>query len=541
MWDENFLIIKDPRVHAWSRFLDIFREPFQSRESGFSTYHRPFVTLSFRIDHLFWKLNPLGYHLTNLLFHLSNTLLVYLLFRRLFQRPSLSFWGAFLFLAHPAHVEAVTYIPGRVDLISFFFFLCSFHFYLKGKALEQTVWSYALSLLFYLFALLSKEMAASLPLLVFSYTLFVDLKKTKHKDAERVLLLGFFLLLIAWLLFRQWIVIQVPLKTLLDLPHLLRRVLVLPVVLWAYLNIWFFPWPLYMDRMIPIIPLGFLPYLVAWIFLFLCVIGIFLSLHRPLERFWLLWIGWTLLPVIHIVPIYLKYPDSLFIAEHFLYFSSVGIIGLLLCRFGHFLVAQNGHEDLPPKGVLVWGVLLTCFSFLVIWRNGEFRDRIIFFEQTVRHAPWDSRAHNQLGLAYLERGNLEKAGKLFRRSVSLAPNPSPYGNLGILAQQQGKIEEAIQYHQKALDLLPGYSVALFNLGNLYAHQKEWDKAIQFYENAVESDPDLLQSYIEVSRLYWKLGKIKEALGAVHQGLQKDPSDPHLQRIKRWIEDGPSNP
>ena len=107
LWDEDALITHEPRVHTWSLFPEIFTRPFLTRSPGFALYYRPLITLSFRIDHMFWGFNPFGYHLTNLLFHLLNTLLVYFLFVRFFRNPTLSFFGAFLFLAHPAHVEAV--------------------------------------------------------------------------------------------------------------------------------------------------------------------------------------------------------------------------------------------------------------------------------------------------------------------------------------------------------------------------------------------------------------------------------------------------
>jgi len=537
LWDEHFLILRDPRVYTGSRFFDIFRDPFQSRESGFSTYYRPLITLSFRIDHMFWGFNPLGYHLTNLFFHLSNTFLVYALFRHLFKDLTLSFWGAFLFMAHPAHVEAVTYIPGRVDLIAFFFFLLGFHFYLRGRDLDRKVWSYALSLLFYLLALLSKEMAATLPLVILSHALFVNREERKTLRAEGILIFCSLFLFISWLLLRQCVFVRVPLKDLLDLPYLSKRVLALPGVLLAYFKIWFFPWPLSMERRVPVVALGILPLLGRWILFLVFVVGIFLSLRKPIERFWLFWIAGTLLPVLHIVPIYLARPTSLYIAEHFLYFPSTGIIALLLSRFRRFWVSQEVSAPSLPQGAVLLGGLLTCFSFLVIWRNGEYRDKVTFFEQTIRHAPWSSRAHNQLGIAYVDMGNLEEAEKLFRTSVSLAPNPNPYVNLGLLAGRQGRIEEAIRYHEKGLKLFPGYSIALFNLGHLHANQHEWRKALEYYEEAIRNNPDAdTRIYSEKSYVYWELGEKEKALQTVNEGLKRVSSDPTLQGIKKWIEE-----
>ena len=93
IWDEENLILNDPRVHYWSRLPEIFLRPFFVGNTQGVPYYRPLATLSFRIDHRVWGFNPLGYHLTNLFFHLANTLLVYLLFIRFFKNPTLSFFG----------------------------------------------------------------------------------------------------------------------------------------------------------------------------------------------------------------------------------------------------------------------------------------------------------------------------------------------------------------------------------------------------------------------------------------------------------------
>jgi|GEM_PF-1291652 len=535
LWDEDKLIVADPRVHDWSRFPDIFLKSFFG-VSDF--YYRPLATLSFRIDHMVWEFNPLGYHLTNLLFHLANTFIVYLLYRHFFKKAQLAFWGAFLFLAHPAHVEAVTYIPSRTDLLSFFFFLASFYFYVKGRGADKKSPLYFGSVLCYALALLSKERATFLPLLVFSHLLLVDREKVRWKGREGALLLSMGCCLVAWAFVRRSVSIRMSLLSALDIPRLLPRLSVLPEILFAYARIWFFPWPLHMGRIIPIALLEVRSVLLGWSCFFFFLAGLLVLFRKALERFWLVWIAVSLLPVVQIFPIYFNPPPLLLaVSEYLLYFASAGIIGLLASRFGSFFVVEGRGGLLKSAPTVLLGATLTLFSFMVIWRNGEYRDRITFFEQTVRYAPYHASAYNHLGLAYKANGDLKEAEKAFQKALSLDPREGfPYANLGLLAYERGEFEKAYPYYQEALMRMPENSVVFHYLGMLEARRGEARKAIQFYEKAIEVEPDALYSYVPASRLYWELGEKEKALEVVNQGLKRDPSHRHLQKIKKWLEE-----
>ena len=541
MWDEVVLITEDPRVHDWSHVSEIFTKPFNiDGMSAFITYYRPLSTLSFRIDYLFWKLNPLGYHLTNLVLHLGSTLLIFALYRHFFKNSQLAFWGAFLFLAHPAHVEAVTYIPSRTDVLSFFFFLASFCFYVEGREIPRRFWFYIGSVACYGLALLSKERATFLPLLVIAHALLIDREKTRWRGSEGLLLLGMVLCAIVWMLVRRYISIQLPLLAVLDIPRLALRLFVLPKTLFSYIQIWFFPWPLHMGRMIPIEILKVRTLLLEWSGLCIFLIGIFFFFRRAVERFWLAWIVVSMLPVIHIFPIYFHSPHlSLAISEYLLYFASAGLIGLLGSRFGSWFVVGERGSISGSRAVLFLGGVLTLFSFLVVWQNEAYRDRMTLFEQAVHYAPYHVIAYNQLGLAYLnDVGDPEKAEALFKKAVSVTPTDGhAYVNLGILAQQRGDLKAAENYYKKGLELMPGNSILLYNFGILYAIRKDWRGAIQFYEQAIKVNPYMFpMTHIERGRAYWELGQREKALQAAEEGLKIHPTDPDLQGLKRRIQE-----
>ena len=541
LWDEDALITHEPRVHTWLFFPEIFTKPFLTRSPGFALYYRPLITLSFRIDHMFWGFNPFGYHLTNLLFHLLNTLLVYLLFVRFFRNRTLSFFGAFLFLAHPAHVEAVTYIPGRVDLIAFFFYLSAFYFYLLARASEKRALPYSLSLLCCALALLSKEMAVTLPLVILAHAFWVGSKERKLKRSDIIFFLGLFWVMALWFFVRRLVTVPVPFDLLLDFPRLPLRLMVLPKVVALYLRIWFFPWPLHMDHMVPIDILNVKGLAMEWGLFLGCILGMLVMLRKPLERFWLFWAGIALTPALQFVPLYL-FKDKLFISEHFLYFSSVGVIALLASRLGPFIVTQKqGADSLGyPAAAGLLGAILTSFCFLVISRNGDYRDQLTFFEQTARHAPWSYRAYSELGVAYRRVGDFKHAEEAIRKALVLNPTDGyAYINYGVLADDQGKSQEAEARYTKALQLsLEGIEkgAAYFNLGAVRASQRRWQEAVQFYEKAIAVDPaGIMQAYVNIAYAYWELGEKEKALQSLERGLKVDPSNERLKIFKARVE------
>ena len=543
LWDEKALILADPRVHHGSLFPEIFKKPFYpGRETAFATYYRPLSTLSFRVDYSFWGLNPLGYHLTNLLLHLLNALLVYALFLHFFGSPELSFFGGFLFLAHPAHVEAVTYIPSRTDVLSFFFFLASFHFYVAGRRALKKFRPYGFSVLCYGLALLSKERATFLPLLVFAHALLINREKTKWKGAEGVLLLSMFSCVGMMVLVRQHL--TMPVKGLLDLPRLPLRLFVLPEILFVYARIWFFPWPLHVGRIIPIEVLSVRTLIVEWSSFLVFLTAGLVFFRKPLERFWIAWIGVALLPVVQIFPIYFNSPHlRLAISEYLLYYASAGLIGLLATHWGSFLIAKGDESLLTSKPVIALGAILTLFCFMVIWRNGEYHDPITFFEQTLHHAPWHATAYNQLGVAYSDGGALEEGEKNFQKAISIEPrSAAPYANLALLAYKRGDTDKATQLYQKAFQFSPDNSIVLYSLGYLANQRGEWQKAIPFLERATKINPyENIRAYRERARSYWELGEKKKAVGAIEEALKVFPGDPILQETRRHMqEEHPQN-
>lgn len=167
---------------------------------------RPMIALSFIWDAFLWSNNPLGYHLTNLLVHGASSALVFFTLRRLLGADlTASTLAAVLFAVHPVHVEAVSWISGRTELISTFFYLSSFLAFGSYRAVERTRY-YVFSLLLFVLGLFSKEMVLSLPLMLVAYDVVCHRPTIANRQIKWWLPhIGYFTILALYLCLRKLI------------------------------------------------------------------------------------------------------------------------------------------------------------------------------------------------------------------------------------------------------------------------------------------------------------------------------------------------
>lgn len=155
VFDDQYLVLIYSRPRSLSHLLEMLIDSY-----------RPVRNLSYILDFAVWGANPFGFHLTNVLIHAANTLLVLFLVRRLTVGSITAVLAALVFAVHPIQTDAVTYISGRRDVLFTLFYLAAFHSYLTYRTGKSRI-SFALFLVLWALGLMSKEMAVTLPLVVF--------------------------------------------------------------------------------------------------------------------------------------------------------------------------------------------------------------------------------------------------------------------------------------------------------------------------------------------------------------------------------------
>ena len=183
VWDDEPIIIENPYIRNIGNIPSFFFPYYwKYNHPGTKGQYRPLRTVSLAISYRLWKFRPFGYHLTNLILHILNVLLVYLVVMKLFKKPKIAFLTSLLFALHPIHVEAVSWVKNRTELFSLAFFLLSLSFYIKyipvpdgsnltSNSVRQNKWLILSSLCFIL-ALMGKETAIALPIVLFAYLLY---------------------------------------------------------------------------------------------------------------------------------------------------------------------------------------------------------------------------------------------------------------------------------------------------------------------------------------------------------------------------------
>jgi tetratricopeptide (TPR) repeat protein len=449
VWDDRALILQNPMVQSPS-LVRILSSPL-TLFSGPTGYYRPLSILSLAVDNLLYHGQPWGFHLTNVLLHLGCTLLFYLLLRLLWA-PLPAFLSSLLFSSLAVHTEAVAFISGRMDLWATFFFLLSLVSYLTLRQRDHRLAGCWVASAFWLLGLLSKEMAVTLPLILWILPKPPgQLSMSKARTPVRKLksAIPFVLVLLLYLFIRTALIgwRSNPESAVLPLSG---RLLALPFVLGRYLQVLALPYNLNARLLIQPLsgiadPRFFVP-LAALILLF---IGIY-SLRRKATflGFGALWLLLTLLPVLNLIPL-----EGTLYAERFLYLPSCGFAVLAIALWS----ALSAKLPKLSKAILWSGVLLlVCLNIaFALPRNFIWHDEQRFFSRLVLDSPDSPLAHLNLGVVYYRRAEYDKALQEYQRALSLNPDyPEAHASLGDVLVKMEDFEAATQEYERYLALKP---------------------------------------------------------------------------------------
>ncbi|MBN3038085.1 MAG: tetratricopeptide repeat protein [Candidatus Omnitrophica bacterium] len=505
VWDDEHLIEKNVYIRSFSHLGDIFSKDISGVEGKYGFY-RPLQLLSYMFDYAIWKFNVFGYHLTNIILHILVALALFYLLNILFKNMFLSLSCSILFLVHPIHTEAVSYISGRSDTLGLLFMLLSLAFYLKNINTGKNSF-FLLMLIAYTLALLSREIVLILPilLLIYHYSFKVEIKK---KSFGFLVVVSLFYIALRLTLLR-FLIEKVSFST-----TFLQRVPGFFKALANYIKLLFLPLDLHMEygnRVFNITD----PAALAGIFIFVLLTGISLKAKRTktVVFFAIMWFFIGLIPSSNL------YPINAYMAEHWLYLPSIGFF--LLMAIG--LDSLYSVKKRRATAITMLGLLLILYSSLTIIQNTFWREPISFYKRTLSYVPDSSRAHYNLGNEYKEREKHKEALSAYNEAIKLKPDyPSAYNNIGTIYQAQGKEKQAIAAYKKAIELGPEVSEGFYNLAIVYDNSQRYAQAIEYYKKAIQVDADFVQAYNNLGLVYAKSNDEDKARQCYKKALQIDP-------------------
>jgi len=506
IWDDVGLVENNADIKSFTGLPRIFSTNIWAGIGENSTAYRPLQMATYFIDYSLWRLNPWGYHLTNVLLHILAALALYWLITLLFKQRLLALFSALIFICHPVQTEAVAYISGRADLLAAIFIFLSFGFYLKllGQAQRS---SWVLMVLTFILAILARENALILPLLLLLYHLAFRRPVQIRKLAPFLIIAGIYLL----------IRISLMSTVFYDLPVNSTWIQRLPgsfAALTNYLRILFFPVGLHMEYGPGLFKFFALPVVLGYgLFLFLLA-GIFKSRnHSPQVFFGLSWFLICLLPASNLFPL------NAYMAEHWLYLPGVGLFIILGGFFANLFKRKESH----PAAVGLLICLLLAYTGLTIKQNLYWRSAITFFERTLKYSPQSARAYYHLGNLYCRKGEKERGVRMYFKAIQLYPRyPEAYNNIGNEYIEAGSNEEGISFCQLALKFNPSLPEVYYNLGNAYYNLGQTDKSISMLKECIRLNPRYLAAYNNLAASYAAIGDLDQAIRLWHKAIEIDP-------------------
>lgn len=491
LYDDDDFFVRNAYTKDWSHLKNIFTENVIAGSGLTSNYYRPILSLSFLADYSLWGLNPLGYHIFNILTHGLVSYLVYLLINLILQNWRVSLISAIVYAAHPVHTEAVAYVTGRADPLSALFGLSSFFLFLRLKSStgKMRFFYLAISLLFFLLGLMSREGILILPLLLALYLLCFEereisldsLWKTFLRISPYIVILGIYMAARLTILnFSNTLNFYNEQNVFTE--NIWFRVLTFLSVLLEYYKIIFFPVHLNYERAHPIFIDFFDPVILLSSII---LIGIIFVMHKSWKNSKIIFFGFslffvTLFPVSNIIV-----PVNGIIYEHWLYMPLIGIsliFGYIIKNVTHARFFTHNDYFRALFFVLIIGFIVFLAARTCI-RNDDWQDAFTFYSKTIKDAPNSVRINNNLAMEYDSRGYYQ---------------------------------QAISYYKKAALQNDKFAQPHYNMANTYVKMGNYYAAIENYEMAISKDPNFLFTYPKLIQLYDALGRKEDAQRVVLQ-------------------------
>ena len=551
IYDDTVYVSLNPHVQQglnWASFCWAFQT------TDCSNWH-PLTWLTHLLDWQLFQADAGKHHLTNLAFHIANSVLLFAVWRRMTGAVWRSAFVAALFALHPLRVESVAWIAERKDVLSTFFFMLTLWFYAGYAKIRPAKFSapYWLALFCFILGLMSKPMLVTLPfvLLLLDYwplnRLTFDFPTAKKLLVEKI---PFFILTVAGCIVTVWAQkIGGAVTSLQKLPWGAR----ISNAFLAYIHyLRTFFWP--KDLAAPYPHPGYSPvWIVASAAVFLVGVSVLAVVVRKKQR-WLMpgwfWFLGMMVPVIGLLQV-----GAQAYADRYTYVSMIGLTAAI--AWGVPALLPNWLFRPQLLGIGAGAILLACF--MATKQQVEYlRNTETLFTHALAVTKDNALAHNNLGAYLLEHKRYAEAIEHCEEALRIVPTyPDPHATLAYSYGQSGHNKEAVREYPLALKYDPdnanlhnGYGAALAQerrfaeateeFGAAARHsslpeaQANWAlacvqsgkfaEAVTHYEDAIKLRPNYASAYSGLGTAYMRQNKFEEAIKNFQQSLQLDPSD-----------------
>jgi len=502
----------------------------ESVEWAFTTFTLgnwfPVTWFSHMLDYQLYGLHAKGHHLTSLFFHITNSLLLFLILFRMTGAIWQSAFVAAIFAFHPLNVESVSWAAERKNVLSALFWLLTMWAYIHYAA-KPTIKSYGLVFLFFTLGLMSKPMLVTLPfvLLLLDYWPLRRLKFGQERESNEVLEKN---------IAKKSEVLQLVLEKI-PLFLLTTGLSIITFIAQKSLGAMNYAESLTFSTSVTNAMVSYLEYLgkIIWprglsilyphpgntlavwkgILCGIALVGITIISIRLIRKAPYFAVGWfwylgTLVPVIGIVQV-----GGQAMADRYTYIPLIGIFIIVAWGVPELISKWHYKEKVLSisVGIIIFTLLITTWRQVSHWKNS-----ITIFKHAIRVTdkkhPTFAIAYNNLGIVLFAKQKNEEAISHYKMALELNPDSAvAHNNLGIALFTKQKNEEAISHYKMAIKINPDHAEAYYNLGNvLFAKQKN-EEAISHYKMAIKINPDYALAHNNLGNALLNKGRTREAI------------------------------
>lgn len=516
-WDDDVYILNNSFIRDFS-WNGIYKILFSYTGLGGTRL----TILNFLFDYHFWKLNPLPYHLENLIFHLLNTCLIFILVKKLTNKDIISAITAVLFAVHPMHVESVAWISERKDVLYTFFYLLSLLSYYKYiQNTKKLQWLF-LSFLGFFLSWHSKISAASLPFVLLLFDYYYSRKLNYKLILEK---LPYFLLLIYYLtnIFNFETVSGGNFHHYTQSFSFFDRILMAGYSMGFYLLKFIAPFKLYAVHPYPVKIAGSLPaiYYFATVIVFLIFsLVVFLIIKYKKSRkeivFGLLFFLITISMFLHIIPI----KGVIIVADRYSYLPYTGLFLITGMFFNNLFNNDKLKSSLKKAASLILTLIIIILGILSFIRTFAWKDSMTLFTDVIMKNPMVEQAYNNRANAKQQNGDYKGAMEDYNKSISINPKlPISYSNRGITRANMNDLKNALSDLNKAIELKPDYDEAYYNRAITKKALKDFAGMMDDLNLAIKYKKDFAIAYYERGLEEYRRNNQQDALNDINLAIK----------------------
>lgn len=552
-YDDYHHIAENPHLKKLDNIPEYFYNTRMFSQFADVRHYRPLLLTTYAVNYAVGGLNPSGYRMVNLLFHTGSAFLVFLIIINMTGRGKQMafFYGALaaglIFLVHPFNSEVVNYISARSTVMCSFLYLLAFWCWVMYRRLavsskqladktahssQLTVYYYIASLLAFISALLTKEIAITLPLIIFLYDLCVSRNSITEKPIKIMNNI------LSYIPFFVFAVLPYSLTTIMFVKHKLLHIVQRPflsqvstelVVMIKYIRLMLLPYGLTIYHDIPVYTTLLNPVVIlSGIFIIIILAAAIILLLKTslielhLISFMVFWFFVVMLPT-SIISL------NVLLQENRGYLSAVSFA--VIAGIGLGIV--NKRNKYITTILLI--ILTIAYAGTTYARNMVWKDAITLWSDTISKNPYLETGYINLSMAYQSKNMHKESVAELRKLISIKPDSyRAHKNLGWIYKAQGNFLMAFEELEKAVSIKTDDAILHNDLGAFYYEQKLLAPSELHLLKAIELDPDYTAPHLNIGLLYTAQGKYEYAESHFRNILTIDPDNEQAAGMLRML-------